>query len=259
MIFNFHQYNFYYRENLMANKINKKIVFLSSGNGGNLRFIYYVIKNKLIKNATISAVITDRSCNAKLSAKYLNLKSVQLDFEEKNQPSLLAYLDKINPDIIITNVHKIIAHPITKKYQGKMINLHFSILPAFAKEIGEKSIEQAIQYGAKFLGVTTHYVSDDVDFGPPIIQAIFPIKKNQVKDKRLLNTIFRLGCICLFNSINLILYPNNKKFSYASIEILRSKCFLNAIDLDLSIKLNDKRVWGKIKYIENSILNKSMK
>jgi phosphoribosylglycinamide formyltransferase-1 len=164
--------------------LNKKIVFLCSGNGGNLRFIYYAIQNNLIKNATISAVISDRACNAISFAKFMKINNIELDFKEKNQCSLLRFLDKIDPDIIITNVHKIIFPPVTKKYTGKMINLHYSILPAFAQEIGEKPIEQAIQYGAKFLGVTSHYVTDQVDFGAPICQAIIPIKKNEKKSKR---------------------------------------------------------------------------
>jgi len=214
--------------------------------GGNLRFIYYAIENKLIKNATIIAVITDRKCNAESLAKYLNISYVEIDFKETKQTSLLSFLDKIGPDVVITNVHKIIVPSITKKYRGKMINLHYSILPAFGKGIGEKPIEQAIKYGAKFLGVTTHYVSDQLDFGEPIIQAIFPIKKNEIKSKELLNIIFRLGCICLLNSINLIFYPNKQKYACATIELLGKKCFLNAVDSDLSVKLNSEIFWKKI-------------
>jgi hypothetical protein len=56
------------------------------------------------------------------------------------------------------------------------------------------------------------------------------------------------------NSINLTLYSSKKKYSYALIEILKRKCFLNAIDLDISINFKKEIVWNKISNLGHDII-----
>ena len=107
-----------------------KICFLASGNGGNLKFLYLVQRLGLIKNIELS-VVADRECGSIDFANIRNIYSKVIKYKRDDNKELLFELENINPDIIVTNWHKIIDVEIVNKYQGKMINLHYSLLPAF--------------------------------------------------------------------------------------------------------------------------------
>ena len=60
-----------------------------------------------------------------------------------------------------------------REFEGRIINVHPSLLPAFAG--GLHAVEQALQYGVKITGCTVHFVTDEVDAGPIIAQAAVPV------------------------------------------------------------------------------------
>ena len=59
------------------------------------------------------------------------------------------------------------------RFEGRVINLHPSLLPAFAGSM--HAVDEALTHGAKVTGCTVHYVTDDVDCGPIVLQASVPI------------------------------------------------------------------------------------
>jgi len=179
----------------------KRIVFLCSGGGGNLKFIHYAIMNGLLTNAEIVSVITDRECSAGKYAIENGIEHKLIDLADENQNDLLENLSILDPDIVITNIHRILNGKLVDKFEGKMVNLHYSLLPAFQGEIGVSPIDAAIDYGAKFCGVTVHVVEKEVDAGKPLLQAVIPIKENEVPDQ-LHEIVFRCGCLSLLTVIN---------------------------------------------------------
>ena len=172
-----------------------KICFLVSGNGGNMKFIFLAQKYQIIQNIELS-VIADRTCGAVEFAKKESIPYKVISYTKKKNSELKYELLNDSPDLIITNWHKIIDEDLVNEYRGKMINLHYSLLPAFKGLIGIKPILEAYESGCKYLGVTTHYVDFEVDSGRQLCQSV--IKNNSSLDKTI-ETCFRKGCVILLN------------------------------------------------------------
>lgn len=67
-------------------------------------------------------------------------------------------------------------YDLIKKYQGKVINIHPALLPAFP---GKRAMQQALNYGVKVTGITTHIIDDKLDEGEIICQIPIPIEKDE--------------------------------------------------------------------------------
>lgn len=78
--------------------------------------------------------------------------------------------------VVLAKYMQIIPPNILTKYSGRMINIHHSMLPAF---VGAKPYHQAREYGVKFIGATAHYVTEELDDGPIIMQNVKPISHRQ--------------------------------------------------------------------------------
>lgn len=67
---------------------------------------------------------------------------------------------------------RILTDKFIDSFEGKLINIHPSLIPAFQ---GLKAQKKAVEYGAKFSGCTVHFVTKELDNGPIIIQAVVPL------------------------------------------------------------------------------------
>lgn len=179
----------------------KKICFLASGNGGNLKFFYFAAAQNSIQTLQLTS-IADRECGSLKFAKNKGLEHYIINYNSTNSLELNLALEKIKPDIIITNWHKIIDRDTVRKYTGKMINLHYSLLPAFAGLIGIEPIKLAYAQGCKYIGPTCHYVDENLDAGKIISQAIFA---TDIPIDRAVELMFRKGCLVLLNSVHQLL------------------------------------------------------
>ena len=74
--------------------------------------------------------------------------------------------------IVLAGYMRLCGTGLLRRYGGKIVNLHPSLLPAFA---GLRAIEQAVESGAQFTGVTVHFVDEGMDTGPIIAQQVVPI------------------------------------------------------------------------------------
>lgn len=185
-----------------------KVIFLVSGNGGNFKFIKKCIDLELLKDIEL-IVIADRECGALEYAKKNNILNFQIKYNREHIDELSELLGKIKPYYIITNWHKIIDECTVKKYSGKMVNLHYSLLPAFGGVIGIKPIEQAFEKKCRFIGSTLHYVNENVDDGEIIAQASIP---NNFNKKEMINQVFRSGCLNIFNFLSFEEEKNKKEY-----------------------------------------------
>lgn len=181
-----------------------KIVFLVSGNGGNLKFVYKALSIVKISGVTIF-VIADRACGAVEFASRNSIPSAVITYTRKNNDQLANRLLEIDPNIIITNWYKIIDKETISLFQGKFINLHYSLLPAFGGIIGEEPIVRAYNQGCKYIGATCHYVDENVDTGKIIAQTIV---KTDIEIRRAIEQVFRKGCFILFNTIIELCLPH---------------------------------------------------
>ena len=74
--------------------------------------------------------------------------------------------------IVLAGFMEILSADFVRRFRGRMINVHPSLLPAFA---GLRPVEQALEYGVRVAGVTVHFVEESVDTGPIISQEAFPL------------------------------------------------------------------------------------
>ncbi len=178
----------------------KKIIFLVSGGGGNLKFFDHALK--IFNPLEISLhVIADRECGAVEYAKKRKISCVMVKYQRSDPVDLLNVLQLISPDLIITNWHKIIDAVTVNAYSGKMINLHYSLLPSFAGMIGAEPVKRAFEAGCKFVGPTCHWVDEGVDTGKIIAQSVFPVEDDF---DATMNDMFKRGCLILFNAVHCI-------------------------------------------------------
>ena len=100
----------------------------------------------------------------------------------KNEKNILRILDQENIDLVIlARYMQILSPEFCFRYEGRIINIHPSLLPAFP---GPKPYLQGIEKGVSIFGVTAHFVTTDLDRGPIILQDSFkvdPTKKNKQK------------------------------------------------------------------------------
>ncbi len=194
-----------------------KICFLVSSGGGNAKFIYLAKELSILKNIEIF-IVADRECSAIDFAKSSNIYSKVINYRRDSNGELISILESLNPDIIITTWAKIIDEDIVNRYKGKMINLHYSLLPAFKGEMGSEPIKNAYKQNCQYIGVTCHYVEKDVDAGKIISQSIL---KSNIPIENTIQEVFRRGCLILLNSIiilsqkEIIEYKENDHFEYS--------------------------------------------
>jgi len=179
----------------------KKVVFLASGNGGNFKFLYLAIQHKIIPKLNLY-VIADRDCGSIQFAQKNKIENKIINYTRNSPESLINALTEISPDIIITNWHKIIDEKTVSLFSGKLVNLHYSLLPTFSGLIGIEPISRAYKQGCQFIGATCHFVDDGVDTGNIISQSVFTI--SHIKFDDAVKLMFETGCLILLNSILMI-------------------------------------------------------
>ncbi len=127
-------------------------------------------------NANIQAVISNHNSLKELTQKfdipYFCVSAENLQREE-HERKVLTLLKEFNPDfIILAKYMRILTSDFVKEYEGKIINIHHSFLPAF---IGANPYKQAYERGVKIIGATAHFVNNNLDEGPIISQDVISI------------------------------------------------------------------------------------
>jgi phosphoribosylglycinamide formyltransferase 1 len=90
------------------------------------------------------------------------------------QAAMLAHLQAAGAELIVlAGWDQILIPAIVAAFDGCILNVHPSLLPAFAGTM--HAVEDALAYGVQLTGCTVHYVTDDVDCGPIVLQAAVPV------------------------------------------------------------------------------------
>ena len=147
----------------------KTVVFIS-GTGSNLKNL---IKFSKIRNTPISINLVISNTNKAKGLKYadqFNIKKKIFNFQNtKNaEKKILLLIQKEKIDFIcLAGFMKILSKDFIKKFHGKIVNIHPSLLPKYK---GLNTHQRAITNKDKFTGCTVHYVSEKIDSGKIIIQ-----------------------------------------------------------------------------------------
>lgn len=157
----------------------KNIAVLASGNGSNFQAIADAIKAgklkarlKLLVSDNPEAYCLQRAARIKVKAFIVGRRDFtnKKDFEEQILRKLKS--EKIGL-IILAGFMRLLSGEFIKRYRGRILNIHPSLLPDFK---GARAIKDAFDCGAKASGVTVHFVDEQMDHGPIILQEPLKIK-----------------------------------------------------------------------------------
>jgi len=158
-----------------------KFAVFVSGQGSNLQAIINAVQKGKIK-AQLALVICDNpKAYALKRARQANITTVFINPQvfvdrKKYDGEMIKYLQREKIDfIVLAGFMRILSEEFVRKYKGKVLNIHPSLLPAFR---GAHAIADAFEYGVKVTGVTVHFVDVQVDHGPVIVQEMVPVKSN---------------------------------------------------------------------------------
>ncbi len=167
----------------------KNIVILISGSGSNMQAIVEAARaqhwsQKL--GAQVVAVFSNRPDAAGLSwAQSQGLHAQSLDHKafdsrEAFDQALMQAIDAFDPALVVlAGFMRILSPGFVSHYAGRMVNIHPSLLPAFA---GLNTHQRAIEAGCKFAGATVHEVTPELDHGPILAQAVVPVLPQDTPD-----------------------------------------------------------------------------
>lgn len=156
----------------------RRVAVLISGNGTNLQALIDAAKAAGFP-AEISVVISNkaeaygltRAKNAGIPALFVDHKAHAS--REAFDAALHGILEQYNIDIVcLAGFMRLLSAAFVNRWQGKMLNIHPSLLPAFK---GAHAVRDALAAGAKETGCTVHLVTEEVDSGPALLQAKVPI------------------------------------------------------------------------------------
>lgn len=160
----------------------KNIVILISGGGSNMAAIIRAAQREGWRkslDAQVSAVISNRPDAGGLAiARELLVATDVVDHKnfasrEAFDAELASVIDRHNPSLVVlAGFMRILTPAFVARYEGRLINIHPSLLPAFP---GLHTHQRAIDAGCKFAGVTVHQVTAELDFGPILDQAVVPV------------------------------------------------------------------------------------
>ena len=163
-----------------------RIAVLVSGRGSNLQAIIDNIEKGLLP-AEIAVVISDQPEAYSLErARKHNIPAIPISAKgykgkrDEYDALLVKELQKHNVKLVcLAGFMRIITPTLIKAFPNMILNIHPALLPAFPGLHVQKA---ALEHGVKFSGCTVHFVDEDMDTGPIIIQAVVPVLDNDTED-----------------------------------------------------------------------------
>jgi phosphoribosylglycinamide formyltransferase-1 len=163
----------------------KRLAILISGRGSNMMALVEAARAPTYP-AEIAAIVSSRPDAAGLAwALAQGLPATLIDHKAYvSRETFDAAIDQVLGDagvelIALAGFMRIQTAPFVRKWQGRQLNIHPSLLPAFK---GLNPQAQALQAGVKMSGCTVHFVSEEVDAGPIIAQAAVPVHEGDTPE-----------------------------------------------------------------------------
>lgn len=163
----------------------KRIVILISGRGSNMRSIVEACAAERWA-ASVVAVVSNRPDAGGLAyAAERGIATEVVDHRahasrDAFDAALADCIDSHSPDLVVlAGFMRILGAPFVRRYEGRMLNIHPSLLPVFP---GLHTHRRALEAGCKVAGATVHFVTPELDHGPIVIQAVVPVLPQDDED-----------------------------------------------------------------------------
>jgi phosphoribosylglycinamide formyltransferase-1 len=171
----------------------KNIVILISGSGSNMAAIVKTAQREAWADrlgARVVAVISNKaSAQGLLFAKQQGLATAVLDHKtfasrEAFDEALAIEIDRFDAPgepalVVLAGFMRILTPGFVTRYEGRLLNIHPSLLPAFP---GLHTHQRALDAGCRVAGVTVHQVTAELDHGPILAQAVVPVLPGDTAD-----------------------------------------------------------------------------
>jgi len=159
--------------------MKKRIGVLLSGRGSNFEALADSVAAGRIPNAEIAVVVSnregapgiERARARSIPAQVIPSKGLEREAYDK---LVAAALEEKRVDLVcLAGYMRLLSAYFVTAFPNRILNIHPSLLPAFP---GLEAQRQALEHGAKFSGCTVHFVDENLDAGPIVLQAVVPIK-----------------------------------------------------------------------------------
>jgi phosphoribosylglycinamide formyltransferase-1 len=159
--------------------MKKRIGILLSGRGSNFEALADSVAAGRIPNAEIAVVISsregapgiERAAARNLDARVIPSKGLEREAYDRQVTVVLR--EKEVELVCLAGYMRLLSPFFIAAFPGRILNIHPSLLPAFP---GLESQRQALEHGAKYSGCTVHFVDENLDAGPIVLQAVVPIE-----------------------------------------------------------------------------------
>ncbi|MGI6040209.1 MAG: phosphoribosylglycinamide formyltransferase [Eubacteriales bacterium] len=164
-----------------------KIAVLVSGSGTNLQALIDAKSNGLIPSGDISLVLSSApDAYALTRAKEHNILTAVIERKEYCDreaftEAILNELQRHKIDLVVLAGFLYILSPVfTRHFENRVINVHPSLIPSFCGDgyYGLRVHEKVLEYGVKLTGATVHFVNEETDAGPIILQKAVPVNSD---------------------------------------------------------------------------------
>jgi phosphoribosylglycinamide formyltransferase 1 len=165
--------------------MKKRIGVLLSGRGSNFEALMDSVSAGHIPNAEIALVLSNREgapgierAQARgLATRVIPSKGLEREAYDRQ---VVAALREANVDLVcLAGYMRLLSPYFVAAFPQRILNIHPSLLPSFP---GLESQKQALEYGVKFAGCTVHFVDENLDAGPILIQAVVPVEDTDTEE-----------------------------------------------------------------------------
>jgi phosphoribosylglycinamide formyltransferase 1 len=165
--------------------MKKRIGVLLSGRGSNFEALADSVAAGRIPDAEIAIVISNREGtpgiqraeSRGIEARVIPSKGLERETYDRQ---VARVLDELTVDLIcLAGYMRLLSPYFVRKFPNRILNIHPSLLPSFP---GLESQRQALEYGVKFAGCTVHFVDENLDAGPIVIQAVVPVEDRDTEE-----------------------------------------------------------------------------
>jgi phosphoribosylglycinamide formyltransferase 1 len=164
--------------------MTKRIGVLLSGRGSNFEALADSVAAGRIPNTEIAVVLSNRegapgiekARQRKIATRVIPSKGLERETYDRQ---VVAVLQEHQVDLVcLAGYMRLLSPFFVASYPQRILNIHPSLLPSFP---GLESQRQALEYGVKFAGCTVHFVDENLDAGPIILQATVPIQDDDTE------------------------------------------------------------------------------
>jgi len=165
--------------------MKKRIGVLLSGRGSNFEALADSVGAGRIRNAEIAQVLSNREgvpgierAKARgLATRVISSKGLEREAYDRQ---VVAALREANVELVcLAGYMRLLSPYFVAAFPRRILNIHPSLLPSFP---GLESQKQALDYGVKLAGCTVHFVDENLDAGPIVLQAVVPVEDSDTED-----------------------------------------------------------------------------